>query len=434
MGKLGLLHAGLFNVLPGTRLVGLADTSDQVLRAIQSKAERSRLSAIIGRCWTAVRPDLVAIATPTWLALRHRRRLRLRGRARLHREAAVPASCRCRAAAAVPCSKTPRVEHGRLHDAVPGDVPQGQELIELGVLGRLQMLRSTMYVAQLFRQGKGWRYDPAVSGGGVLMTQNSHLVDMLLWMFGRVRHGQRAHVAPVFKAVEDHAHVFFQFASGLHGFLDASWSARHYRTPTMAIHVQGEAGTLDVNDDRVALFLVEAVGDGRRLARMAQARPLPWRAVRHRRRRTTRCRRCQFLDAIRGAGTVESDVALRARGAAGHQRRLRIGRAVGRAGRAWRRWHERDPDSRSRRSCWGTTPSSASTICPPSAAASARPTSPTRGRVMEIVEAAHAAGAGGHDDVDARARRSRSASSSRSRPACATRFASIRCCRMRRST
>ena len=28
MGKLGLLHAGLFNVLPGTRLVGIADQSD----------------------------------------------------------------------------------------------------------------------------------------------------------------------------------------------------------------------------------------------------------------------------------------------------------------------------------------------------------------------------------------------------------------------
>ena len=37
--------------------------------------------------------------------------------------------------------------------------------------------------------------------------------------------------------------------------MDASWSARHYRTPTISIHVQGRNGTLDVDDDSVRLFL-----------------------------------------------------------------------------------------------------------------------------------------------------------------------------------
>ena len=34
----------------------------------------------------------------------------------------------------------------------------------------------------------------------------------------------------------------------MRGFFDASWSARHYRTPTVQLHVQGENGTLDVDD------------------------------------------------------------------------------------------------------------------------------------------------------------------------------------------
>jgi predicted dehydrogenase len=40
--------------------------------------------------------------------------------------------------------------------------------------------------------------------------------------------------------------------------MDASWSARHYRTPTIAIHAQGENGTLDVDDDNVRLYLERA--------------------------------------------------------------------------------------------------------------------------------------------------------------------------------
>jgi predicted dehydrogenase len=171
------------------------------------------------------------------------------------------------------------------------------------------MLRSTMYVAQLFREGKGWRYDPAVSGGGVLMTQNSHLLDMLLWMFGRVERVS-AHTTQLYsRAVEDHAHVFFHFASGLRGFLDASWSAHHYRTPTMAIHVQGEGGTLDVTDDRVALFL-SASGHGMDAGWHEWRKPDLYRGVPFDIGGSQYTRQAQqFLDAIRGAGVVESDVA-----------------------------------------------------------------------------------------------------------------------------
>ena len=61
-----------------------------------------------------------------------------------------------------------------------------KRIIAAGALGRLIHLESSMYVAQLFGPGRGWRYDPALSGGGVLLTQNSHLIDLLLWLFGPI--------------------------------------------------------------------------------------------------------------------------------------------------------------------------------------------------------------------------------------------------------
>jgi predicted dehydrogenase len=135
---------------------------------------------------------------------------------------------------------------------------KAKEIVSSEALGRLQMLRSSMYIGQLFRTGKGWRYDKATSGGGVLITQNAHVVDKLLWMFGEVEQVS-GHVSSLYSAsVEDHCHAVFKFRSGLLGYMDASWSARHYRTPTIAIHVQGENGTLDVDDDSVRLSLEEA--------------------------------------------------------------------------------------------------------------------------------------------------------------------------------
>jgi predicted dehydrogenase len=307
LGKLGLLHAGLFNILPGTKLAGLADPSDQVLRAIQSKVGGLQTFGDHRQMLDAVRPDVVAIATPTSLHCDIAADCVAAG---AHVFIEKPLCLRPSDAEPLlrALQATPRVAMVGYMTRFLETFRKAHALIGQGVLGRLQMLRSSMYVAQLFRQGKGWRYDPAVSGGGVLMTQNSHLIDMLLWMFGPV-HRVSAHTSRLYStAVEDHAHVVFEFASGLRGFLDASWSARHYRTPTMAIHVQGERGTLDVNDDRVALFLAEETGGMAagwhewRKPDLYQGVPFDIGGAHY------TLQAMQFLDAIRGAGQVESGV------------------------------------------------------------------------------------------------------------------------------
>jgi predicted dehydrogenase len=67
MGKLGLLHAGIFNVLPGSRLVAAVDTSEQVLRVLQSKANSIACFKDHSQMLNEMTPDLVVIATPTGL-------------------------------------------------------------------------------------------------------------------------------------------------------------------------------------------------------------------------------------------------------------------------------------------------------------------------------------------------------------------------------
>ena len=166
-----------------------------------------------------------------------------------------------------------------------------------------------MYIGQLFGRGKGWRYDKKASGGGVLTTQNSHVIDLLLWYFGDIDWVSAQTSRLYSKQIEDHAHVFFQFGGGLRGYLDASWSARHFRTPTVAIHVQGENGTLDVDDDQVRLHAVDATGDFA-AGWHSWSKPELYQGTEFDIGGTNYTdQTLQFLGAVRGENGVESDIA-----------------------------------------------------------------------------------------------------------------------------
>ncbi len=307
LGKLGLLHAANFNVLPGCKLVAVADKNKTILGALKERADGVETYTDHEKLLREVRPDVVAIATPTGLH--------------------VPIALDCIAQGMPVFIEKPLSLSGAqakpLLDALDRKpvvnmvgymtrfLPtyrKAKEIIASGALGKLQMLRSSMYIGQLFRTGKGWRYDRKQSGGGVLMTQNSHLLDMLLWYFGPMDWVSAQQTFLYSKDVEDSAHVFMQFKNGLRGYFDSSWSARHYRTPTMAIHVQGENGTLDVGDDEVRLFLDDASGPYAKGFKTWQKPDLLHGSVFDIGGGNYSDQAMQFLGAIRKTDKVESDV------------------------------------------------------------------------------------------------------------------------------
>lgn len=259
-GKLGLLHAGIVNGLPGSRLTAVADTSSRILSFLRAKLQEVRTYSDYRKMIRDEKLDAAFIATPTGLH--------------------VPIAVDCvRAGIPVFIEKpvaTSAAEANRLIEALEqrpvvnmvgymgrhiDTFFKAKTIIDSGALGKLQMFRSSMYIGQLFRKGEGWRYDKSLSGGGVVMTQNTHLIDKLLWMFGELDWVSGQIKSIYSGAVEDAAHVYFAFKSGLIGYMDSSWLARHYRTVTIGIHVQGERGTLDVDDDQVRLYLDEKHGE-----------------------------------------------------------------------------------------------------------------------------------------------------------------------------
>ncbi len=137
---------------------------------------------------------------------------------------------------------------------------EGKNIINSNALGKIINIKGTVYVSQLFKKGKGWRYNPKISGGGVLLSQGSHLLDLLYWYFGEVDSVNADMHSEYSEGIEDFAHVMIKFKSGLKGWIDASWSIRFKRKMEIRLEILGENGVLTIGDDLIDLFLDNPVG------------------------------------------------------------------------------------------------------------------------------------------------------------------------------
>jgi predicted dehydrogenase len=90
-----------------------------------------------------------------------------------------------------------------------------------------------------------WNSDAAISGGGVLIDNGCHSVDLARYLLGPIARvqamfGRRAQAI----AVEDTARILFTSTSGALGSIDLSWSVHKETDAYVRIH--GTAGTLEV--------------------------------------------------------------------------------------------------------------------------------------------------------------------------------------------
>jgi UDP-N-acetyl-2-amino-2-deoxyglucuronate dehydrogenase len=113
-----------------------------------------------------------------------------------------------------------------------------------GLLGKLSLCSAHIkpYRNQKYYDSAGWRGTWAVDGGGVLMNQGIHTVDLLQWIAGPVA-SLYGKAEPVLRniEVEDTAVSVLRFTSGALGMIEASTTA--YNAPDSLVF-HGEKGTI----------------------------------------------------------------------------------------------------------------------------------------------------------------------------------------------
>lgn len=141
------------------------------------------------------------------------------------------------------------------HRTDPG-ILELREAVASGALGRVVLAQAFVpwHRTQQYYDGGGWRGTWKLDGGGALMNQGVHTVDMLQWVVGApVRRvvGQTATATHERIEVEDVAQALLEFEGGAMGLIVATTSA--YPGFAERLEVVGTKGTIVVEKDKVVL-------------------------------------------------------------------------------------------------------------------------------------------------------------------------------------
>lgn len=137
-------------------------------------------------------------------------------------------------------------------DRVAPDICKFKKWLEEGRLGKpiLASARVKWYRPPEYYNSSRWRGTWALDGGGALINQGVHTVDLLLWLMGDVARVYAKTITALHNIeVEDTAVAALEFVNGAVGTLEATTSA--YPGYNRRLELTGSEGTIILEHDRI---------------------------------------------------------------------------------------------------------------------------------------------------------------------------------------
>ena len=122
---------------------------------------------------------------------------------------------------------------------------KAREIVDSGLLGPLMFVRGRYGHGGRIGYEQEWRARPEISGGGELIDQGLHLIDLARWFLGDFVQVQGS-IATYFweMPVEDNGFLLLRTAEGQTAFLHASWT--EWKN-IFSFEIAGQRGKLEVN-------------------------------------------------------------------------------------------------------------------------------------------------------------------------------------------
>jgi UDP-N-acetyl-2-amino-2-deoxyglucuronate dehydrogenase len=253
-GTIGAVHAGVLDELQGARLVAVAEAREVTGRKL---AEAHGVEWHAGLEELLARPDVdvVVICTPSGLHPDQAVAAALAGKHVITEkpmattlEGADRMIYACREAG-VTLSVIFQYRFNR-------DTLRLKRAVEAGLFGRPVLGNAFVHwhrTQAYYEERGGWRGTRALDGGGALMNQSIHAVDLLQWILGPVESicGYAETLAHDIEA-EDTASAALRFASGALGTIQGTTSA--HRDSPLRLEIRGTEGSATLEGSRLTLW------------------------------------------------------------------------------------------------------------------------------------------------------------------------------------
>ncbi len=251
-GNISETHGRAAKAIPGLGIAAVYGTNREKVERMAAVYGAAAYSDIEN--FLAHRPmECVAIGSPSGL---HAEQGIAAARRGLHVLTEKPLDISTRAAdALIEAAADAKVKLGVFfQDRFKADLIRVKEWMDGGILGKpiLADARVKWYRPPDYYGDSKWRGRVALDGGGALMNQAIHTVDLLLWLFGDVERVQAQKRTALHKIeAEDTLTALLEFANGATGVLQATTSV--YPGYPRRVELTGEQGTIIIEHDRLVV-------------------------------------------------------------------------------------------------------------------------------------------------------------------------------------
>jgi UDP-N-acetyl-2-amino-2-deoxyglucuronate dehydrogenase len=309
-GVIGALHAETIANLPGAELVAVADIRPEAAGSLAAQYG-VRPYSDVGEALGRPEIEAVAICTPSGS---HAELVQAALSADRHVVVEKPLDVSLEAAGRVAAAE--RASRRRVtvisqhrFDAASRIV---FEAVRSGRLGNVTSGSAIVawWRSQAYYDSAGWRGTWALDGGGALMNQGIHTLDLLVWFLGEPVEvfawtGRLAHERI---EVEDTAVATIRFAQGALGVIHATTAA--YPGMNARVELHGDRGSAVIDDDRLVYFHAAQAGEAgpdlgsgspdNQAARVLEAGSRPAHLVEGRRRTSHTDQYEDFISSVAG--------------------------------------------------------------------------------------------------------------------------------------
>lgn len=249
-GNISETHARAARAIPGVEIAAVYGTNSEKVRKLCGEHDGTPYADFAA--FLAHRPmDAVIIGSPSGL---HASQGIAAAKQGLHVLTEKPLDISTsRADELIEAAENAGVKLGVIfQDRMKPHIRQLKDWIDRGLLGKPLLVDASVkwYRPPEYYANSRWRGTLALDGGGALMNQGIHTIDLLLWLLGDVSRVQ-ARVATLLHPIEseDTATALLEFARGAIGVFRATTAA--YPGYPRRVEISGTEGTVVLEHDRI---------------------------------------------------------------------------------------------------------------------------------------------------------------------------------------